>query len=217
MPNVTVDELRKVICLKDLPDEHLQWIIDRGKVLDYDDGALILKSGDPVDEMIFIIDGKSHFYMNVNGKLVSFFSTHFQWPQSASGQRQVEANQLVAFASKFAEPRIIAGDFNAQVYTTEIGIILQQYYGAWDEAVSKGVATAYPDNPASSTTRSRKSRIDHIFFAKAASGVSVAAAQIPDQRAPGTAGLVTVKIGTTDDKGVRPSDHNFVETTLNLN
>jgi PKD repeat protein len=155
--------------------------------------------------------------INVNGKLVSFFSTHFQWPQSASGQRQVEANQLVAFASKFAEPRIIAGDFNAQVYTTEIGIILQQYYGAWDEAVSKGVATAYPDNPASSTTRSRRSRIDHIFFAKAATGISVAGAQIPDQRAPGTAGLVTVKIGTTDDKGVRPSDHNFVETTLNLN
>jgi PKD repeat protein len=155
--------------------------------------------------------------INVNGKLISFFSTHFQWPEGASGERQVEANQLVAFASKFAEPRIIAGDLNAQVYTPEVGIILQQYYGAWDEAVSKGVATSYPDNPPSSTTRSRRSRIDHIFFAKAATGVSVAAAEIPDQRAPGTAGLVTVKIGTTDDKGVRPSDHNFVEATLNLN
>ena len=155
--------------------------------------------------------------INVNGKLISFFSTHFQWPESASGERQVEANQLVAFASKFAEPRIIAGDLNAQVYTPEVGIILQQYDGAWDQAVSKGVATSYPDNPASSTTRSRRSRIDHIFFAKAATGISVAGAEIPDQRAPGTAGSVTVKIGTTDDKGVRPSDHNFVEATLNLN
>jgi PKD repeat protein len=154
--------------------------------------------------------------INVNGKLISFFSTHFQWPEGASGQRQVEANQLVAFASKFAEPRIIAGDLNAQVYTTEVQTILQQYYGAWDEAVSKGVATSYPDNPSSSTTRSRRSRIDHIFYAKAATGISVAGAEIPDQRAPGTAGLVTVKIGTTDDKGVRPSDHNFVEATLNL-
>jgi PKD repeat protein len=155
--------------------------------------------------------------INVNGKLISFFSTHFQWPGSASGERQVEANQLVAFASKFAEPRIIAGDFNAQVYTTEMGIILQQYYGAWDEAVSKGVATSYPDNPPSTLTRTRKSRIDHIFYAKGASSVSVAAAQVPDQRAPNTAGLVTVKIGTTDDKGLRPSDHNFVEATLTLN
>jgi PKD repeat protein len=155
--------------------------------------------------------------INVNGKLISFFSTHFQWPAGASGERQTEANQLVNFASKFAEPRIIAGDLNAQVYTPEVGIILQQYNGAWDEAISKGVATSYPDNPVSSMTRSRKSRIDHIFYAKGATGVSVAAAEIPDQRAPGTAGLVTVKIGTTDDKGVRPSDHNFVETTLNIN
>jgi PKD repeat protein len=155
--------------------------------------------------------------INVNGKLISFFSTHFQWPASATGQRQVEANQLVAFASKFAEPRIIAGDLNAQVYTTEVQTILQQYYGAWDEAVSKGVATAYADNPASSTTRSRKSRIDHIFFAKGATGVSVAGATVPDQRAPNTAGKVTVKIGTSDDKGVRPSDHNFMEATLNIN
>jgi endonuclease/exonuclease/phosphatase family metal-dependent hydrolase len=155
--------------------------------------------------------------INVNGKLISFFSTHFQWPEGASAQRQVEAKQLVAFASKFAEPRIIAGDLNAQVYTTEVQTILQQYYGAWDEALSKGVATAYPDNPASSTTRSRKSRIDHIFYAKAATGVSMAGAQVPDQRAPGTGALVTVKIGTSDDKGVRPSDHNFVEATLNLN
>ncbi|HJX01339.1 MAG TPA: endonuclease/exonuclease/phosphatase family protein, partial [Terriglobales bacterium] len=155
--------------------------------------------------------------INVNGKLISFFSTHFQWPGNASGQRQVEANQLVAFASKFAEPRIIAGDLNAQVYTPEVQTILQQYYGAWDEAVSKGVATAYPDNPASTLTRTRRSRIDHIFYAKGATGVSVAAAAVPDQRAPNTAGLVTVKIGTTDDKGLRPSDHNFIEATLNLN
>jgi len=155
--------------------------------------------------------------INVNGKLISFFSTHFQWPEGASGERQTEANQLVAFASKFAEPRIIAGDLNAQVYTPEVETILQQYYGAWDEAINKGVATSYPDNPPSSMTRTRKSRIDHIFYAKGATGVSVAGAAIPDQRAPGTAALVTVKIGTTDDKGVRPSDHNFVEATLNIN
>jgi PKD repeat protein len=155
--------------------------------------------------------------INVNGKLISFFSTHFQWPGTASAQRQVEANQLVAFASKFAQPRIIAGDLNAQVYTPEVEIVLQQYYGAWDEATSKGVATSYPDNPPSTLTRSRRSRIDHIFYSKSASGVSVVGAAVPDQRAAGTAALVTVKIGTTDDKGVRPSDHNFVEATLTLN
>lgn len=155
--------------------------------------------------------------INVNGKLISFFSTHFQWPGGASAERQVEASQLVAFASKFPEPRIIGGDLNAQVYTPEVEIILQQYYGGWDEAVSKAVATSYPDNPPSTWTRTRRSRIDHIFYSKSASGVSVTGAEVPDQRAPGTAALVTVEIGTTDDEGVRPSDHNFIETTLIVN
>ena len=155
--------------------------------------------------------------INVNGKQISFFSTHFQWPSTASAERQVEANQLVAFASQFAEPRVIAGDLNAQVYTPEVETVLQQYYGAWDEAVSSGVATSYAANPPSASTRTRRSRIDHIFYSKGASGVSLVGAEVPDQRAPNTAGLVTVKIGTTDDDGVRPSDHNFMEATLNLN
>jgi PKD repeat protein len=155
--------------------------------------------------------------LNVNGKLVSFFATHFQWPQDASWERQVEANQLVAFASTFAEPRIIGGDLNAQVYTPEVQTILQQYYGAWDEAVSKGVATAYPDNPPSATTRTRRSRVDHIFYSKSDSGISLTGAEVPDQRTPNTGALVVVKIGTSDDKGVRPSDHNFMETTLTVN
>jgi PKD repeat protein len=155
--------------------------------------------------------------LNVNGKLVSFFSTHFQWPSTASSERQVEAKQLVAFASKFAEPRIIAGDLNAQVGTPEVDIILQNYFGGWDVAVSKGAATAYYDNPPGMYTRSRKSRIDHIFYSKGASTVSVSGGQMPDQRAANTAGQVVVKLGTTDDKGVRPSDHNFMEVTFAIN
>jgi PKD repeat protein len=155
--------------------------------------------------------------INVNGKLISFFSTHFQWPSTASAERQVEANQMVAFAAQFAEPRIIAGDLNAQVYTPEVETVLQQYYGAWDQAVSSGVATGYPDNPPSAETRTRRSRIDHIFYSKGASGTSVTDAEVPDQRAPNTAALVVVKIGTTDDNGVRPSDHNFIEATLTVN
>ena len=155
--------------------------------------------------------------LDVNGKYISFFATHFQWPEGAGAERQVEATQLVAFASKFPEPRIIAGDLNAQVYTAEVGTILQQYYGEWDRAVGKGVATAYPDNPPSTNTRTRRSRIDHIFSSKSASGVSVTGAEVPDQRAPNTASKVVVKIGTTDDNGVRPSDHNFIEVTFDLN
>jgi len=155
--------------------------------------------------------------VKVNGKPISFFATHFQWPAGASGERQVQAHQLITFASKFAEPRVVAGDFNAQVGTPEIDILLQQYFGGWDKAVSEGTASAYADNPVSLDTRTRRSRIDHVLYSKGATGVSVTGGGIPDQRAAGTAGLVTVKLGTADDKGVRPSDHNFAWVSFNVN
>jgi len=170
----------------------------------------------------------AHYYMSyqmpiaeatlkVNGKLISFFATHFQWPKDDSSKRQVEANELVSFAAKFAEPRIIGGDLNAQVGTPEVDIILRQYFGGWDKAVSEGTAASYPDNPVGLSTRTRRSRIDHILYSKGASGVSVTAGDVPDQRAAGTAALVTVKIGTADDEGVRPSDHNFMSVLFNIN
>ncbi len=155
--------------------------------------------------------------VKVNGKPISFFATHFQWPAGDSAQRQVQAQQLVTFASKFAEPRIIAGDLNAQVGTPEVDIILQHYLGGWDKAVSDGTAAAYPDNPVSADTRTRRSRIDHVLYSKGATGVSVTGGGVPDQRAAGTAAKVTVKIGTADDKGVRPSDHNFTWVSFNVN
>jgi len=155
--------------------------------------------------------------LKLNGKLLSFFATHFQWPKHDSTERQVEANELVSFASEFPEPRIIAGDLNAQVGTPEVDILLQDYFGGWDSAADQGLATSYPDNPPNLDTRTRKSRIDHVMFSKGATGVSVTGAEIPDQRAPNTAALVVVKIGTNDDRGVRPSDHNFMEITFNVN
>jgi signal transduction histidine kinase len=74
MPETNTAELRKVICLSDLPEEHLQWLIKHGEVSEYNDGDLIYKTNDPIDELVLAIDGKSHFYMDVNGKLVYYFT-----------------------------------------------------------------------------------------------------------------------------------------------
>src|SRR5438128_355365 len=169
------------------------------------------------------IKSTSHYFMSyqmpiaqatvsVGGKLINFFSTHFQWPDNDSYQRQVEAKQLVSFASKFAEPRIIAGDFNAQDYTTEIKIILNGYIDGWMKAVNANTATAYPDNPPSTYTRTRKSRIDFVFYAKNATNLSVSSGQVPDTR--NLSVKPVIRIGTLDDKGVRPSDHNFSTVTF---
>jgi signal transduction histidine kinase len=83
MPHPTIEDLRKVICLSDLPKEHLEWILDRGVYNEFEDGELVMKTGSPVDEMIFVLEGKSHFYMNVHGKLVYYFT--FENDQQTGG------------------------------------------------------------------------------------------------------------------------------------
>jgi len=73
MPTATLDDLKKVIALSDLPDEHLQWILDRAAVLEFEDSALIAKTGEPAELMYFILEGRIDFYLDVNGRLVFYF------------------------------------------------------------------------------------------------------------------------------------------------
>src|SRR3954467_13190856 len=74
MHAVTIDELKKVVALHDLPDAHLQWLLDRSKYVEYEDGTILYKTGDPIEEMWILLDGKCEFYLNVNGKLVHYFT-----------------------------------------------------------------------------------------------------------------------------------------------
>ena len=43
MQTVTVEDLKKVIALSDLPDEHAQWILDRAEYVELEDGASVAK------------------------------------------------------------------------------------------------------------------------------------------------------------------------------
>lgn len=71
---VTVEKLKKIIALRDLPDEHLEWILEHSKYEEFDDGDIILKTGEIIDEMAILLEGKMDFYMNINGRLVYYFS-----------------------------------------------------------------------------------------------------------------------------------------------
>lgn len=71
---VTIEELKKVIALRDLPDDHLQWILSRSEYQEFEDGEIMFKTGDPAEYMAFILEGKGNFYLNVNGKLVFYIS-----------------------------------------------------------------------------------------------------------------------------------------------
>ena len=74
MKPATIDELRKVIALQDQSDENLQWIIDHSELVEYADGYMIRKVGDPIDELWMMMEGKIAFYMDVNGRQVFYFN-----------------------------------------------------------------------------------------------------------------------------------------------
>jgi len=72
--SVTTDELKKVIALQDLPDEHLQWILSHSDYFEFEDGQLIFKKDDPMDFMWILLEGKVNFYMDINGRLIYYFT-----------------------------------------------------------------------------------------------------------------------------------------------
>lgn len=74
MQSTTFDELKKIIALNDLPDEHLRWIRDHSELSQYSDGNLISQYGDEADAMILLLSGRVTFYMNMNGRLVYFLT-----------------------------------------------------------------------------------------------------------------------------------------------
>lgn len=68
-----VNELRKIIGLSDLPEEHLKWLAERVEYHEYEDGAVMIKKGDPAEVMWFISDGGFDFFMDVNGQQVHYY------------------------------------------------------------------------------------------------------------------------------------------------
>jgi signal transduction histidine kinase len=63
-----------VIALRGLPDEHLQWIIDHSEHMEFEDGALVARTGAPADVMWILLDGKIAYYSDVNGTLVYYLT-----------------------------------------------------------------------------------------------------------------------------------------------
>lgn len=74
MKPLTTRDLRKVIALQDLPETDLQWVLDHGEYREYEDGTVVTKTGEPIDHMWFLIEGKGNFYLDVSGRLVHYYT-----------------------------------------------------------------------------------------------------------------------------------------------
>jgi signal transduction histidine kinase len=52
-----------------VPDEQLQWMINKGHVLSHKDGDTIFAPGDEINNMIFVLEGEINIYVPQNGNL----------------------------------------------------------------------------------------------------------------------------------------------------
>jgi len=71
--SAAIDELKTVVALRGLPDEHLQWILDHSVYVEYNDGDVVMHTGEVPDFMTLILEGVVSFYMDKNGTLVHYF------------------------------------------------------------------------------------------------------------------------------------------------
>lgn len=141
----------------------------------------------------------------VGGRTINFFATHLD-PDS-SGSRWTQAGELMSYAAGFSESRIVVGDFNAGPDLSETVRMTSAYYDSWMRAMNAGTAVAYPDNPVYLHTRTRRGRIDYVYYSLTSPSLVLQGTQIPDTRNLSQTNVV-VWLGTPDDRGVRPSDHN---------
>ena len=151
--------------------------------------------------------------INVGGRNINVFATHLD--ATSSSLRQTEAQELLSWTSGFTGPRVVAGDMNAANDTPEVIGLLNVYHDSWADALNQNAAQAYPDNPVWLNTRTRRWKIDFILYSSDQSIFAVRGSNIPDTRDLSRTNVVTL-LGTPDDKGVRPSDHNLVVTDFDV-
>ncbi len=83
MPPVSIEDLKNVVALQGLPDEHLQWILDHSRYVEFHDGEIVGKYGQPAEWMWILLSGKIVFYMYLNGRQVYYFT--FENNQNTGG------------------------------------------------------------------------------------------------------------------------------------
>lgn len=83
MHSVTIGELRGVIALRDLPEEHLQWILDHSEYMEVKDGDQVVRTGEPIDYMMIMLEGALTFYLDMHGN--SVFSFTFENNEETGG------------------------------------------------------------------------------------------------------------------------------------
>jgi endonuclease/exonuclease/phosphatase family metal-dependent hydrolase len=128
----------------------------------------------------------AHVSLVVNGRQVNVWSTHLA--SDSQTDRISEAKALIVCEQSWPDARVMVGDFNMQVGSTEYNLMAQGHVDGWAAAASLGTAVHYM----SCNGCTKNTRIDYIFSTKSASFLAVTSARVFDTR---------------DSNGVMSSDH----------
>lgn len=74
MPNKSIDDLRKVVVLHDLPEDIINWIYEKSEYIEIEEGVLFYKKDEPAEHLWLIPEGRFDFYMDVNGQEVLYYN-----------------------------------------------------------------------------------------------------------------------------------------------
>lgn len=65
---ISVADLNKVDIFVSIPNEQLQWLIEKSSVVELQDGDVFFKKGDPIDATHFVLEGKLSFRIEQAGQ-----------------------------------------------------------------------------------------------------------------------------------------------------
>ena len=63
-----ISSLKTVPALKDIPDDQLQWLLDKSEIQDFEPGEHLFKRGDAIDKLQIVLKGNFNIKVEQNGE-----------------------------------------------------------------------------------------------------------------------------------------------------
>jgi endonuclease/exonuclease/phosphatase family metal-dependent hydrolase len=111
----------------------------------------------------------------LNGRTINVISTHVDYANAS--YRTIQTNELKAWASTWAEDRIVAGDFNTSPGTSDYTLMANDYWDVWAAAVRTGV---YSSATGTAGYTHGGSRFDYVYLSKGASTLTLDKVSVTD-------------------------------------
>lgn len=164
---------------EDVPENQLQWFVDKGEIKHYKEGEAIFKPGDPINKILVILDGSFKIFISgdkqeielalkVKGDITGFLP--FSRAKEATGTSKVIENATLLSLNKSFEREMLSDHYElSQVLVHEMTSRVREFTGFQKQTekmaalgkLSAGLAHEL-NNPASAIVRSALELKKHL-------------------------------------------------------